>query len=205
VSDEPKFGDPDWGRYIMKGQGGAPVGDPTRWGVELRTPLADPPAGLQNIITPTILALGTRDGYARSWSVIGSLTLPTSTWDATVNGQGIGVQLEFTMGVGQSQITQAILLLQQPYTPSLPYPPVPPTGLCITQHYTFGGPYISTFGVASGTSVEESRPFAIIGGLVGQSISVRAKYGGYFPPTAGYPCTGKIAMLATPYAAGEGL
>lgn len=183
--------DPDWDRFGIKPPNASqPVGDPTRWGAQALTLLTD--AGLAGVIASgQILQVSTRDGYARSWSLIGTLSLPGVEWNAV--GSALHVQLELTMGVGQAQITHIVELFNAFTTPY--------SGLCMAQHYTQGGPYSGTFDTSTLT---EARAFAIIGGLVGQSISVRALYGGS-PPAPGLPSTSRLALLMTPYAAGEGL
>jgi hypothetical protein len=198
---------PDWERFKVTRDGvGAPVGDPTRWGAQVFTALDDNNA---LVSTPQILQLSTRDGYARSWSLLGTLTLPLVTW---LNADLI-VQLEIVMGVGQVQITHAILLfLPAITTPPVPQPASPRGGLCLTQYYAYGGPY-NGIGEASSAGLlqNQARAFAVVGGLVGQSISIRATYqiqgatATGLPPTPGLPTVSRLALIVTPYAAGEGL
>lgn len=194
--------DPDWGRYQVHKDGvGAPVGDPTRWGAQVFTQLDD---GFGLVSTPQILQLATRDGYSRSWSLEGTLSLPTLTW----NTANLIVQLEVTMGVGQVQITHAIMLLNPAITtPPVGLPAVGRGGLCLSQYFFFGGPYNAVGEAnAGGVLANQARAFAVIGGLVGQSISIRATYQNTdLPPVPGLPTLSRLALIVTPYAAGEGL
>ena len=180
---------PDWDRFLVTKDGvGAPVGDPIRWGAQVSTPLAD--TGIQFTNTAQILQVATRDGYSRSWSAIGTLTMPAASW----LGNDWDCVLFLTLGVGQIQISQMIPLY-------LGLSPNPPGGLCVTQHVNSGGPYGS---VLAGTL--ETRSFAIIGGLLGQSFAIRARYAASaFPPTSGWPTTAALSIMVAPYAAGEGL
>jgi hypothetical protein len=191
--------DPDWERYkVTKDGTNAPVGDPTRWGAQVFTPLHD--LFPTEFVTPQILQLATRDGYSRSWSLIGTLTMPTATW----NGASSQCLLDLTLGVGQIQIAQSIVLYDAGNPSAVP--PLAPGGLCRTQHSTLGGPYASILENNPASNANESRSFAIVGGLIGQSISIRARYqNSGFPPTAGFPTTARLCMIVTPYAAGEGL
>lgn len=194
---------PDWERYkVAAAGGGAPVGDPTRWGAQVFTPLDDN-TGL--VSTAQILQMSTRDNYARSWSVLGTLSLPTLTW----NTADLLIQLEITLGVGQVQITHAVML----FRPALLTPPAglpivtSRGGLCLEQYIFYGGPY-NAIGEANaaGSLQNQARAFAIVGGLVGQSISIRATYQvSTVPPVPGFPTTSRLAVIVSPYAAGEGL
>jgi hypothetical protein len=193
---EPGMMPPDWERYKVAPAGHVMhVGDPTRWGAQAVTPLNDAllaaaPFGI-GVSSGQLLQVQTRDGYSRSWSMLGTLSLPGLQWNAV--GASMSVELELVMGVGQAQITHRIVLFSAFTTPY--------SGLCMTQHRSQGGPYDGTSDSASGT---EARAFAIIGGLVGQSISAQCLYGGS-TPVAGLPATSRIALIVTPYAAGEGL
>lgn len=192
--------DPDWERYRVTRDGElAPVGDPTRWGAQVVTALDDSMS--QPINTPQIIQLATRDGYARAWSVLGTLGLPLLTW----NTSDVFVQLEITMGVGQVQITHTIVLVHGALGPAgLPagVPAVGKGGLCLDQWIFYGGPYNGALDPPS----NQARAFAIVGGLVGQSIAIRASYQlNSVPPTPGLPGSSRLALIVTPYAAGEGL
>lgn len=189
---------PDWGRYKVTGPGHpAPVGDPTVWGKQIFVPLSDA-APIVN--TQQILQIATRDGYSRSWSLFGTLSLPTITWDTAK----FIVELQISMGVGQIQINHAILLLF-PAGQALGGASALAGGLCLTQNWFFGGPY-NTIPEDGGAGTVESRAFAIVGGLVGQSISVRARYiNQTTAPTPGLPTSSRLGLIVAPYAAGEGL
>lgn len=196
---------PDWDRYQVTKDGAvAPVGDPTRWGAQVFTPLT---VAEQISTTPQILQISTRDGYARAWSILGTLTLPFATWNATQMNIAGGIQVELllTLGVGQVQIEHSIMLLNSGGTYGSLAVPFGPGGLCLSQFFTLGGPYneIDSTNAATG-NVDETRAFAIVGGLVGQSIAIRARYRYFFVP-AGYPTVARLALITTPYAAGEGL
>ena len=74
----------------------------------------------------------------------------------------------------------------------------------MSQNWFSGGPYNTVpDNAVVGT---EARAFAVIGGLIGQSISMRARYQNFtVAPTPGYPTSSRLALIVTPYAAGEGL
>jgi hypothetical protein len=207
VSDMSK---PDWDRYIVDAGGAGkiplagkqvPLGDPTRWGSQVVTQL---PASFlfssnSELFTDQLVTARTRDGYSRSWAVIGTLTLPQVIW----NGPGpypgspftLMVSLEITMGVGQAELTQEIVLMRGSN---------PTVGLCNTQSALNGGPYISTFGNADGFDGRfETRGFAAIGALIGNNINIRAHY--YGGNGDGLPNPSTIVTIVTPYAPGEGL
>lgn len=190
---------PDWNRYVLPvNPTGVPVGDSTRWGAEYFQPLADNLA----MVTPQILQVQTADPYARSWALLGTLSMPAITW----NRADLFVQLDISMGVGQITIQQAIMLMHPAITsPPVGLPTVGRGGLCLEQNFYFGGPYNSQAETNAGGDVE-ARGFAIIGGLIGHSISVRARYeSGQLPPTPGFPAISRLAMIVTPFAAGQGL
>ena len=194
--------DPDWERYKVTKDGvSAPVGDPTRWGAQIFVPLDD---AVPELTSPQILQVSTRDAYSRSWTVLGTLTLPKVTW----NTADLFVELLITLGVGQVQVTHAIVLMHPANVlPPAGLPSIGRGGLCLDQYLFFGGPYdaIREPDTAGNLSLE-SRAFAIVGGLIGQSVSVRAKYlVGSLPPTPGFPTVSRLALIVAPYAAGEGL
>ncbi len=186
---------PDWDRVLVDaGKKIVPLGDPTRWGAAVPTFL---PATLgANQFSEQIIMAQTRDAYSRSWAVVGALTLPQATWNvAGVFPAGpypIVVALEIVMGVGQAQVTHDIIL-----TCGLNAA----VGLCNTQNAINGGPYMSTFG--GPPNFDESRPFAAIGSLIGNSISIRARYIG--GTNVGLPATSLCTVLVTPFAPGMGL
>lgn len=189
---------PDWSRYVMPGTPGIPVGDSTRWGAQLLQPLNDV---VSDVTTPQILQVATNDTYARSWALLGTLSLPAPTW-----GQAdLFVQLEIMMGVGQITIQQAVMLLHPAIsTPAPGFSPVGRGGLCLQQNLYQGGPYNALLEVNEGGPTV-AFGFAIIGGLIGHSISVRARYQSSNPVTPGFPTISRLAMIVSPYAAGKGL
>jgi hypothetical protein len=202
---------PDWGRFGLQPPSQfEKVGDPTRWGAQV-TPFLDPanlptpPIGFQRFqVTDQIVLASTADPYARPWSIIGTLTLPFDAW----NGNVLAVTLECTMGVGQQQIVQEILLMQGSNGTPVGFL----GGLCLQQSTFNNGPYLPipepTRQVVPTGLFDSCRPFAIIGALIGHTINIRAKiYASGAPgvPVPGCPCTARIALLATPIAAGTGL
>lgn len=204
MDDLPEGNKPDWDRYLVKSDGNvAPVGDPTRWGAMVNTPLVAPAVGTSESQSPQILAIATRDPYARNWAVLGNLTLPRITWRTPAGVGTAFCRLELVMGVGQIQMTQAIVLADC----------AAQVGLCYQQFIDNGGPYDdinvipTTSGDPAGALYDETRSFAIIGGLVGQSINIRAQYvvSNPNPPSRGLPCTARLELIVTPFAAGKGL
>lgn len=172
----------------MPGDPDAPrVGDPTRWGAEIQTII--PATGLQ--VTQQVLAAATRDAYSRSWSMLGTLSLPPDLWNAA---SGITVSLEAVMGVGQAQIAQRISL----------FDPTQNGGLCYAQYLPNGGPYESIPSHSSDGAVILSRSFAAIGALIGQSINIRARYSvaAIFPAL---PAVSTLTIIVAPYAPGSKL
>lgn len=192
--------DPDWERYRVDAGQFAPVGDPTRWGARVDTVIPLPVAIGGDSFAAQILAIATHDNYARPWSLLGNLTMPWITWQTPT--AEVACQLEITMGVGQIQIDHTIVLARFNGQ----------TGLCFQQHISNGGPY-SEYGRiptrssdAGGFIYDQTRSFAIIGGLVGQSINVRARFSSNIAAfVRGIPTTARLELIATPYAAGEGL
>ena len=192
---------PDWGRFGIKPpSANHPVGDPTRWGVQNVTRIVQGVECFSNTIT----AITTRDAYARSWSIIGNLSLPSGVFQS----QFSLATLECVMGVGQATTThQIVLLFGNTGAPvgSL----VGRGGLCPTQHVINGGPYLSqqeptTSEIPGGSPTNDVLSFAAIGALVGQSIAIRAHYL-FNDPNPNLPGGARLALMVTPYAAGEGL
>ena len=182
------LGDPDWDRYLIKGgPAQPPVGDPTRWGSQTLTLV--PAAGLQT--STQILAASTRDAYSRSWGMIGTLSLPSELWNAVA---GVAVSLDVSMGVGQALLTQRIALFSALAVSQ---------GLCITQYEANGGPYQSITDVVAGVPIQ-TRAFAAIGAIVGQSVNIRVRYS-IAAAFASLPTTSELVIALTPFAAGQGL
>jgi hypothetical protein len=198
---------PDWGRTLVNtGRQGAPVGDPTQWGAQVITQI---PAVADTTISAQIIQAATVDAYSRSWAIVGTLSLPFALWGAPGVYTGdptstpYTVWLEVIMGVGQTQIVHNIVLSAGDQNPTV--------GLCTTQSsalYTGPipapglGPYQPAFPPLGAT--HQVRPFAAIGALVGHTIAIRAVYQiGMLAP--GLPAASTIAILLTPFAAGQGL
>jgi hypothetical protein len=186
--------DPDWDRVLVTaGKKSIPLGDPTKWGSQIPTPLD---VTLTETFSDQIVFAQTKDAYSRSWAIIGTLTLPQATWnDPGVFPAGpfpIIVALEVQMGVGQATVLHEIILSCGNN---------PTVGLCNTQNAINGGPYLSSF--AAAPDFLETRPFAAIGALVGNQINVRARYIGGL--NTGLPTTAVITALVTPFAPGVGL
>lgn len=193
--------DPDWDRYVMPAQQpGAqvpPVGDPTRWGAQDSTNVV---LNAFNQSSAQIIQITTHDPYSRAWSVLGALTMPVSVWDAAT--AAILASLVVTMGVGQTKIVHKICLWSAGGAVGSP------GGLCYQQDLKQGGPYLAPDTVLrtiNGVVIAyQTRAFAAVGALVGQSISIVAEYGtlGVNPEL---PAPAEVAVIATPYAAGEKL
>jgi hypothetical protein len=183
---------PDWGRFgIAPPNKYQPVGDPTRWGVSLDTLI--PATGL--VDTPQILQIQTRDPYSRAWSIFGTLTMTAELWGT---GAGVDIDLDMVMGVGQAQITQRLVLFNGTGVPATA------TALCEAQYLPNGGVYAAISGPALGAATRQTRAFAAVGAVIGQSINIRARYNiaGVF---ATLPQTTNLSLIVAPYAAGQGL
>jgi hypothetical protein len=188
MGDDDFDNHPDWGRYKVDQPGKLmPVGDPTKWGAQDISVITS-----QVIFQPTrtILAVSTRDGYSRSWGLLGTLAMPVNLWAA---GRNVFAALECSMGVGQALVTHQICLYAGVTTPG---------GLCATQNYAQGGPYLAPVAIADGGVQYQTFAFSAIGALVGQSISIRALYLMF---GADLPAPIKLNLILTPFAAGEGL
>lgn len=189
---------PDWGRFgLTPPNQYQKVGDPTRWGAIDST----------NVIsngfaqsTAQILQIQTRDAYSRSWTVIGTLSMPVSVWDSVFGPTLASVIV--TMGVGQVQIAHKLCLWSSGGAVGAP------GGLCYTQDIANGGPYLNPdpeLVTINGVAIAyQTRAFAAVGSLVGQAIGMIAEYGtlGVNPDL---PAPAKLSLMVTPYAAGEGL
>jgi hypothetical protein len=189
--------DPDWGRV-----GARPpnqfekVGDPTRWGATDRTNIV---VNAFNQSSSQVLQIVTRDPYARSWALLGTLSMPVSVW---TTAQMIA-SLVVTEGVGQIQLVQEIALWIGPGSAG------GPGGIVYQQDSLNGGVYLvsDVFFVQNSAGVQiayQTRAFAIVGGLVGQSIAIRGKYG-TIGANPDLPSPALLSLIATPFAAGEGL
>jgi hypothetical protein len=182
-----------------------PVGDPTRWGATVTTAFreVDPFATYQQLYSEQILQLTALDRYSRGWSLTGVLSLPPSVWDNAAgtypdpSGAGlisINVLLEIVSGVGQSRLTQHILLAASGN---------PTLGLCNQQAAVNGGPYGQVDLPTDGAPFTNQRwrPFAAVGALVANNVSIRAVY--EFVSNEYSPST--IVLLACPISAATGI
>jgi hypothetical protein len=181
----------DWDRFKVAPQGKlSPLGDPTRWGAQA---LANIVVGGLDVFTDQIVFAQCRDGYSRSWSIIGQLTLPQTYWNAPgVFPAGpfpVVVALEVTQGVGQVAVKHQIILSCGNNAS---------VGLCNTQNAINGGPYLSSFP----DNVNESRPFAAIGAVIGNAINVRGRFITGVPPAN---TTAILSVALTAYQPGAGL
>ena len=189
--DDYGLPDPDWDRYVLPGANPKiKLGSPVRWGASAQ---ANVPAALLETPTEQFLRIQTADAYSRSWSIIGTVQMPSAIWAVTVAPFSLAVLLEVSQGAGQTTIRQNLVLAVGGN---------PTGGLCNTQHVNNGGPYFSEFSGPGNTI--ETRPFAAIGALVGNGIAIRARFIG-FAPFTGLPATPIVSAIVTPYAAGEGL
>lgn len=185
---------PDWGRALVPPASVVqPVGDPTRWGASGITLLSAPGTG--EVFATQIIQAATRDGYSRSWSLNGSLSLPADLWNYAFTS----VALEIQMGVGQAQVLHKISLFEG----------TPVGGLCYTQYFPNGGPYLAystpTLSTVGGT-IDRTRCFAAIGALIGSTINIRAVYTiGAAGAPAVFPTRSQINLVLSPFAAGHGL
>lgn len=200
--NQPPMSPPDWGRWLVQTPHAlAPVGDPTRWGATEVTQFVDTGGAFSIIATPQIIQIATKDFYSRQWSIVGTLQMDSGVWAAPgdypfpVAAISVNVFLEIVAGVGQAQITQRIMLACSGD---------PIRGLCNQQCAANGGPYGEIFGLhAPGApfSAQTSRPFAAVGAIAGNNISIRAVY--EFTANEYSPAT--LSLLVSPIAAGTQL
>jgi hypothetical protein len=189
--------DPDWGNVLVHPQSKkAPVGDPTRWGA------LDSVQIVENAFAQSsaqVIQIQTRDSYSRGWSVIGTLSMPVSVWDGVA---AVLASINVSMGVGQVQVMHKICLWSGGGAVGAP------GGLCYTQDLQNGGPYFNpdpVLDTINGVVIAyKTRAFCVIGGLVGQSISIVGEYG-TLGANPDLPAPARLALIATPYAAGTGL
>lgn len=207
---------PDWDRAIVRRDGiAAPAGNPIRWGGVVTTALNQAVApdvfGVISYPTPPFVNAAAADGYARGWSIIGTLRMPLATLYTAYSGPNtplagaypfpapntINVVLEVIVGVGQLSFTQRILLMAAGE---------PTLGLCNQQAALNAGPYAETFFSPDATvgNAFILRSFAAIGAVVGNSIAIRGVYelGGAGAMSA-QPSI--LTVGVAPAAAGEGI
>jgi len=218
---------PEWSRVPGAQALVMPVGDPTVWSGTVTTQIdSDPLLGNTARVVgggQILLAQGA-DRYARSWTIVGALTMVPGAWqlarsslvpgnplDTVENGDTLSVWLEVTQGIGQVSLTQLVLLNVGDDSSGL--------GLVHDQCVVNGGVYGQTYPAFSavvpvinpfGSPLAISRSFACVGAWVGNTVSVRALYargsdgaGGILSPGAVPSAT--LSLLMTPYAPGAGI
>lgn len=202
---------PDFGRVLVdRGRAGMPVGDPGLWANQVTTPVDEDPilGNTPRIVTSSqIVAAQAVDRYSRSWSLSGMVTLPQPAWNANGpasppsfpdvgGGARFEVWLSVLQGLEMITIEHLILLMSGGSAGGTSY------GLCNTQWSANGGPYGATFTSPIAEEGQQSRAFAAIGSLIGNTISARAIYvrgaGGQIPNAS-------VALVLTPYAPGHGI
>lgn len=172
-----------------------PLGDPNRWGAQINTPLT---AGFTEIFTPQFLQIKPADNYGRSWSINGTLKLPSATWaDMAVTGNfPCAVILEVYQGVGQTIVMHSIILAMGDALGG-----TNPIGLCNQQDFRNGGPYLP-FIRGAGADETETRPFAAVTALVANSLNIRARYIG--GSGTGLPAVAELIAVVSPLNPGSG-
>lgn len=192
---------PDFSRVrIDAAQKQMPAGDPTLWAGQVVTPVGDTPGVFNG---NQIILAQAADRYARSWSLSGTVTCPSHAWTAPgaatapnfPDPAGSTTRLEVWISVLQGiemLVVEHLILL----TAGTPY------GLCQQQHTSQNGPYGSTFTSPLPEAGQESRGFAAIGALIGNTISVRAIYA---RGAGGLISSAAVACILTPYAPGQGI
>lgn len=221
---DPKMPPPDWGNVIVQAnQKKMPVGDPTLWANSITTPIDNDPilgSTPRVIMGDQILLAQANDRYARSWSMIGNVTIPvfaavanTSLFPPTTAGFAdsqppLNVWLSVVQGIEKIAIEQQILLLSGLVDTGV-IPPVGNYGLCNNQSAGVGGPYglqYSTTPIIIDINLRITLSFACVGAFIGNTISARAIFvrGG----VAGQPIEvpdATVSLLITPYAPGAGM
>lgn len=185
---------PDWGRVLVNtAQKKAPSGDPTLWGGTVETAIdndfAGDPATVRTVYGSQIILAQAADRYSRSWSIIGNLTMTPTMWRDTGSGGGdLEVYLSITQGIEKVTIEHRISLSMQGGE----------LGLCNTQSTVVGGPYLPA---VDGT--QETRAFAAIGALIGNTINIR----GVFVRSSAERAvpSARLSVLLAPAAAGAGI
>lgn len=221
----PPMPDPDWGGIVVQpNQKKMPVGDPTLWANSITTVIdSDPILGStpRVIFGDQIILAQAADRYARSWSLIGNVSIPINGATADPNPQPPGasdqeiaigapveVWLNVTLGIEKITITQDILLLSGVVDTSV-VPFQGNYGLCNNQSAVVGGPYGYQFNVRPVAFTPETRitlSFACVGAFIGNTLSARAIY--VRNGVAGQPLDvpdATVALLITPYAPGQGI
>lgn len=107
----------------------------------------------------------------------------------------MAVTLEIISGVGQVQVIQQILLMSSGTG----------MGLCMQQTALNGGPYAPSDNGLFFFDQFQARPFAAIGAIVANAISVRGVYFVGGPPPGAFTAPAILSILASPLAAGTQL
>lgn len=220
----PPMPDPDWGGIVVQpNQKKMPVGDPTLWANTITTVIdSDPILGStpRVIFGDQIILAQAADRYARSWSVIGNVTVPLNVTadteptppsgsdQAIATGALLEVWLNVTLGIEKITIAQDILLLSGIVDATV-VPPIGNYGLCNNQSSIVGGPYGYQFNVRPVVFSPATRvtlSFACVGAFIGNTLSARAIY--VRNGVAGQPLDvpdATVSLLITPYAPGQGI
>lgn len=215
--EEHRMPPPDWGKVLVNtAQRKAVVGDPALWGNTITTQidtLTPTPAVITGIVTGNQIALAqASDQYTRSWSLSGTLTIPEGSWYAAapteppgklqvVSGSpDLAVYLSIVQGVEKAAIEHRICLMYGPTSTNI--------GLCNNQCTRNNGPYLPVTRTATYAGVEielETRAFAAIGALIGNTITVRGLFARNGAAAEGIIPDATISVLLTPYAPGAGI
>ena len=154
---------PDWARAGVGQMSGkiGPLGDPTRWGASIlqRVPFTGP--GPFTIVSQQIIAVACQDGYARNWSLAGTLGAPAGFW-AFPESPGANTWSAFatiTMGVGQNSLVHNINLRACVNADAPFYGDSPPS--------TWNAPPFTT-----PAGQLRNRPFIVPGAIVANQISI---------------------------------
>lgn len=207
----PTMPDPDWGNVLVNpDQKKQPVGDPTLWGNTVATLIdADPVLGStpRIIYSDQIVLAQAADQYSRSWSLTGVLAVKGLGWRFATGtapagpdlpADGMNVFLSVIQGVGKVQTEAQINLACNGITTNI--------GLCWNQCSANGGPYVPTY---APTPIDANAyillPFAAIGALVGNTISVRGVYLRGGNAISGAIPSAYLTCMVTPYAPGAGI
>lgn len=208
----PSMPDPDWGSVLVNpAQKAKAVGDPTLWGNTVTTLIdSDPVLGNtpRVIYGDQIILAQASDQYSRSWSLSGVLavkglgwrlqagTAPADAMDVTF--EGMNAFLSIVQGVGKIQVEQQIVLACNGAPSNI--------GLCWNQCSINGGPYVPGYTpTPNDANSFIVLPFAIIGGLIGNTITVRGLFVRGANAVGGAVPSAFLSCMITPYAPGEGI
>lgn len=209
---EPHMVDPDWGNVLIHpDQKKMPVGDPTLWGNTVTTLIDDDPV-LGNtprvIYGDQIIQAQANDQYSRSWSLSGVLAVKGLGWRFQAGAapadaidppaEGLNVFLSVIQGVGKIQIEQQINLACNGFSTNI--------GLCWNQSSIAGGPYVPGYTpTPNDANSYIVLPFALIGALIGNTISVRGLFLRGGNAVGGAVPSAFLTCMITPYAPGQGI